>query len=266
MDGFQVVGRKNKISRRVNKTVLTCDSQSVKDFDIEKCKEKINSYRLELLCSDFSKKFFDVLQKTISIEEKNSSIEEMVVYGIGSISSSITAKYQLALVLLIIEKLQIKCYVYDPILVQKEMDLLQSFNINVIDKNEECKRLACIATMFFMLHCGKAMYNNLLWRNWSKQHLEKVYIIGNDFSSYEERLPARVFLETGKYIKQVLPYTLKNKIENCFVHDDIFNDTALHTFPENLLLQVSEKLWSENSEPTPIPDDVEIIRNTKILQ
>lgn len=95
--------------------------------------------------------------------------------------------------------------------------------------------------MFFMLHCGKAMYNNLLWRNWSKQHLEKVYIIGNDFSSYEERysffflktmqslgcfliilwfygffileninsvfilyrLPARVFLETGKYIKQV---------------------------------------------------------------
>lgn len=49
MDGFQVVGRKNKIRRRVNKTVLTCDSQSVKDFDIEKCKEKINSYRYRCL-------------------------------------------------------------------------------------------------------------------------------------------------------------------------------------------------------------------------
>lgn len=38
-----------------------------------------------------------------------------------------------------------------------------------------------------MPHCGKAMYNNLLWANWSAERLPRVAIIGNSFTSYSER-------------------------------------------------------------------------------
>lgn len=38
-----------------------------------------------------------------------------------------------------------------------------------------------------MVHCGKALYNNLLWRNWSAEALSKMVIIGNSFKGIEER-------------------------------------------------------------------------------
>lgn len=43
------------------------------------------------------------------------------------------------------------------------------------------------ATLFYMVHCGKALYNNLLWSNWSPAALSKLVIIGNSFRGIEER-------------------------------------------------------------------------------
>lgn len=42
-------------------------------------------------------------------------------------------------------------------------------------------------TVFYMLHCGTALYNNLLWSNWSADALSKMVIIGNSFKGLEER-------------------------------------------------------------------------------
>lgn len=42
-------------------------------------------------------------------------------------------------------------------------------------------------TVFYMPHCGTALYNNLLWSNWSVDALAKVLIIGNSFRGLEER-------------------------------------------------------------------------------
>jgi flagellar biosynthesis protein FliQ len=52
---------------------------------------------------------------------------------------------------------------------------------------QQCKRSVEEKTLFFMPHCGKAMYNNLLWANWSVDKLEKMAVIGNSFSSYHEK-------------------------------------------------------------------------------
>ena len=41
-------------------------------------------------------------------------------------------------------------------------------------------------TLFFMLHCGKPLYNSVLWANWGLG-LSNVIILGNRFSSYQER-------------------------------------------------------------------------------
>lgn len=42
-------------------------------------------------------------------------------------------------------------------------------------------------TVFYMPHCGTALYNNLLWGNWSVDALAKMLIIGNSFRGLEER-------------------------------------------------------------------------------
>ena len=48
-------------------------------------------------------------------------------------------------------------------------------------------QLSGLPTLFYMVHCGKALYNNLLWRNWSVGALSNMVIIGNSFKGIEER-------------------------------------------------------------------------------
>lgn len=81
-----------------------------------------------------------------------------VCYGIGNFATCVIARNQLAFLLLFLEKCQ------------------------------EGKRSVCgEPTVFYMLHCGTALYNNLLWSNWSVEALSKLVIIGNSFRGLEER-------------------------------------------------------------------------------
>lgn len=43
------------------------------------------------------------------------------------------------------------------------------------------------ATVFYLPHCGTALYNNLLWSNWSAAALSRMVIVGNSFQGLEER-------------------------------------------------------------------------------
>jgi len=58
---------------------------------------------------------------------------------------------------------------------------------------QEAKRHALYKTLFFMPHCGKALYNNLLWANWSLDRLPKVVLIGNSFANYSLRFALTIF-------------------------------------------------------------------------
>lgn len=59
---------------------------------------------------------------------------------------------------------------------------------------QEGKRPIEEPTVFYMIHCGKALYNNLLWSNWSAEALSKMVIIGNSFKGIEERYPLQLIL------------------------------------------------------------------------
>lgn len=52
---------------------------------------------------------------------------------------------------------------------------------------QEGKRLVEKPTFFYLMHCGKALYNNLLWKNWSARGLPLMIIIGNSFSGMRDR-------------------------------------------------------------------------------
>lgn len=42
-------------------------------------------------------------------------------------------------------------------------------------------------TVFYMPHCGTALYNNLLWSNWTPDALSSMLIIGNSFAGLQDR-------------------------------------------------------------------------------
>uniref|UniRef100_A0A8D0GRP6 SRR1 domain containing n=1 Tax=Sphenodon punctatus TaxID=8508 RepID=A0A8D0GRP6_SPHPU len=115
---------------------------------------------------------------------------QCVCYGLGNFSSCVASRYQLAFLLLLLEKLQIprrQCYIFDPLFSDLETAVLNDLGVTPLFENEEGKRHVFKPTIFYMIHCGKALYNNLLWRNWSTETLSKVIIIGNSFKGIEER-------------------------------------------------------------------------------
>lgn len=63
-----------------------------------------------------------------------------------------------------------------------------------------CKRKANEKTLFYMPHCGKQLYSNLLWANWSSRLLQNVVLFGNSFSMYKAEINTQ---NKAKYVYRV---------------------------------------------------------------
>uniref|UniRef100_A0A8D2LWD8 SRR1 domain containing n=1 Tax=Varanus komodoensis TaxID=61221 RepID=A0A8D2LWD8_VARKO len=136
-----------------------------------------------------------------------------VCYGIGSFSACVKARDQLALLLLLLQELEVRaeCCVFDPVFSVLEIEVLRDLGLTVLQENEEGKRPIHEPTVFYMIHCGKALYNNLLWSNWSVEALSKMAIIGNSFRGIQERVPSRIFHKDYSYIAKVrLPHVIRS--------------------------------------------------------
>ncbi|XP_058014337.1 SRR1-like protein isoform X2 [Ahaetulla prasina] len=130
-----------------------------------------------------------------------------VCYGLGSFCSCGKARLQLAFLLLLLEELKVApemCFIFDPVFSTLEIEVLSGLGLTVLQWNEEGKRSIEGPTLFYMIHCGKALYNNLLWSNWSAEALAQMVVVGNSFRGFEERLLAKVFRENYSYIAKKL--------------------------------------------------------------
>ena len=188
-------------------------------------------------------------------------VEQIVCYGIGSLSTSSSASmWQLACVLTIREMLQgdgnIPLLFYDPCTTPFEASVLQSeWKIQVLSRNERGKRpVNGLTTLFFMPHCPLRLYDNVLWANWNA--LEKVILFGNSLLAYSERSTEK--LPMG--ISRLLPLLTQERVH--LPKRDIkqadgnlegaFNDCYLTCFSVNeetvLPPQPSETLHDDNDE------------------
>ncbi|XP_053938381.1 SRR1-like protein [Cuculus canorus] len=188
-----------------------------------------------------------------------------VCYGLGRFSTSPAARDQLAFLLLLLEELRVppgQCALFDPVFSAQEAAVLEQLGLQLLTDNEEGKHaVEGSATLFYMVHCGKALYNNLLWRNWSAEALSKMVIIGNSFKGTEERLLPRILERDYSYIAKVLKGTEEVALPDHPRYLDTFNDTSVHWFPLQKLKELSPEVWDFVEEPTyPDCDDVEIIR------
>ncbi|KAM8918491.1 SRR1-like protein isoform 2-T2 [Lycaon pictus] len=155
------------------------------------------------------------------------------------------------------------CWVYDPLFSQLEIGVLNSLGLTVLSENEEGKRsVDGEPTIFYMPHCGTALYNNLLWSNWSLDALSQMLLIGNSFQGLEERLLGRILQKNYTYIAKILKGLEELELPETSQYTDVFNDTSIHWFPVQKLQQLPTDTWAFQEEPDYQDcEDLEIIRN-----
>ncbi|KAK7934066.1 hypothetical protein WMY93_004962 [Mugilogobius chulae] len=273
-EGWQVARRRKGKTAKTKLQVSVSEPNFQDHLDVDKTEARLNQTVSGLRYEVFYAKWKDkLLTAAVGIQhflEKNGDTEvsanhgldgsppgppgqmECVCFGLGSFSSCVTARYQLAMLLLLLDALKIErsdCFVFDPVFSSGEKDVLKRIGLTVLTENEEGKREANKPTIFYLMHCGKALYNNLLWKNWNKQYLTKIIIIGNSFCAMKERTIDREFIRDYKYISQITA-VCKESLLPCPSHMiDVFSDTAVITFPPGGVDELSELTWLDPPEP-----------------
>nr|XP_040050559.1 SRR1-like protein [Gasterosteus aculeatus aculeatus] len=253
------VAQRRKGAARKSKSVQVSHTCSQEELDIEKTVRRIRDTVSELSCEDFWPQWKVAGSAARSKHLQNGDTEggpcqqlECVCYGLGSFSSSVSARFQLAMLLLLLDAGQIPlkdCSVYDPAFSRGEKAVLRELGLTVLTENEEGKRLATKPTLFYLMHCGKALYNNLLWRNWSVRHLPLVTLIGNSFTGMMDRTVEREFTRDYRYITEALSLCEERQLPCPSRLIDVFSDTAVVTFPSGGLERLPQSTWAELPEP-----------------
>ncbi|XP_078106727.1 SRR1-like protein isoform X1 [Sander vitreus] len=277
---WQVARRRKGAARKSKPIQVSSHSTCCQEqLDIGKTVKRIRDTVSELRCEEFCQQWKGILSSeqvfvagsaALSKPPENRDTEgttdqlgsrrdgrrcqqlECVCYGLGSFSSCVSARFQLAMLLLLLDAGQIPprdCYVYDPMFSSGERDVLRELGLTVLTENEEGKRLVTKPTLFYLMHCGKALYNNLLWKNWSTQCLPLMIIIGNSFNGMMDRTIEREFKRDYSYITQAVSVCEEEQLPCPSRLIDIFSDTAVITFPTSSLNKLPQSTWAEPPEP-----------------
>ncbi len=248
-DGFIIVKSKKKsaknLAKYVKKSLLATEENACSDENIEiktKTFEKIildYKYKLEK-CDNYLywANFKMSLESVMSNQSKSLLIKS---YGLGSLENNINTRYQFALLLLIVEELKAcgcvvdSVEVYDPIFTNLDKALISKFNLKISNENDEAR--FCInndgCSLFYMPHCGKALYNNLLYANWSYRALNSLCLIGNSFNtinSLEDSLSSKY-----KYLFASLTCASEIRLKNDCEHTNGFHDLTIIKFDSSLI-------------------------------
>lgn len=268
---WQVVRRGKGTSRKFRSRQPIPSACLQEQLDVEKLVKRIRDTVSELSVEDLwpqwknqvllatSGSVSRPLDSSVSEDQQDENTEgtahqqlECVCYGLGTFSSCVSARYQLAMLLMLLDarKISLKdCSLYDPAFSAAERDVLRRLGLTVLTENEEGKRLVTKPTLFYLVHCGKALYNNLLWRNWSPRCLSLVTIIGNCFSGIRERTVERELMRDYSYICKAVDMCEERLLPCPSRLIDVFSDTALITFASDRLNKLPQSTWTDPDEP-----------------
>ena len=153
-----------------------------------------------------------LLHETMSAT--NSQQWDCVCYGIGPIHSSQISQLQLSFLIQMLRRTDFATVaLFDPLLDDSELQVIQSYGIDIIGHNEEAKRCIQRNTVFYMPHCEFNLYNNVVDAN--KDVLQDMIVIGNSFGMYGSIEMHRV--------REVAMPQLEGWME-------VFNNTSIHSF------------------------------------
>lgn len=187
-------------------------------------------------------------------------MKEIICYGLGHFVDCVGARFQFGLLLSLKDHFSASVSVFDPVFYNTEIEILTDLGCEVITVNEEGKHKTSPdrVTLVYLPHCPKQLTNNFLWTNWGPE-LKNCIIFSNSFSKIVESQPERILNISAGYILNIIPYTEELSVDNSFRYKDIFNDTAIHIFPQKKLNFVTQGFWNSCDEPKYSADETEFI-------
>ncbi|XP_003708542.2 SRR1-like protein isoform X1 [Megachile rotundata] len=252
---FKLVVRRKKRASLVrkcsdSKVPLADDGNNDSDFDIdyETLFRTILEAEVELRNSVFADDVFYRLEDSLNALRLD-GVSEILCYGLGHFSRRRASKYQLALLLLLRKYYNSRVHVYDPVFYLREIQILKRFNCNVIEINEEGKRIVQDGvTLIYMPHCSIYLTNNFLYTNWSKK-LSKCILLTNSFSIVTDNLIKANRSVSLDYVLRIRPYVTEIPLRNNFTYKDVFSDLNIHIFLEENINAIPQSFWNKRDEP-----------------
>ena len=116
-------------------------------------------------------------------------VVDIVVYGVGRFIETDAALQQLACALRLRRDVAAagRVELFEPLLSNVEQRAARALGFELIARNELGWRpIGSRRTLFFMPHCPKWLYHNVLASNWSRESLRRVIIVGNSFTVYAQ--------------------------------------------------------------------------------
>ena len=208
--------------------------------------------------SAFRQTLLNELKRSLASLELD-GIVDIVCYGLGNFSEHNCPKYQLAALLYIQSVYSSNVFVYDPLFTKNEIESLKELNLQVIDSNEEGKRVINNhSTLVFMPHCSKQLTNNFLYANWSPL-IRNCILLGNSWSELECHTTNVLFMQTAYYVHVLKPYVTEIKLKNNFEYPNTFSGTSFHIFTKEKLDTVSPDFWKKRPDLLCAANDPEFI-------
>ncbi len=212
-------------------------------------------------------------------------VHELVCLGIGSFSRSTASRYQLALALLLRDEIRTPSdsgavdapagearpamSVYDPVLSALERQCLAGAGCALLQSNDEGRCVASVRTLYFMPHCGRQLYSNLLRANWGREGLQRCAVLGNSFGAYAAALSdartdavtswcalarATCHVEEVNCGEEASSGAGAGRRRSDETFDNAFNNLSLHTFAGARLPPDDDACWARAFDPPP-PND-----------
>lgn len=239
-DGFTIVTRKGKgmnrrkIASKTNTPIVKTRLDALEEPSLTL--SAINLFRTRL------HKLKDRLKTTQLYQfllDNLPKFQTIVCYGLGNLTIK-RCRIQLALLCLIAESFSsIKTvWSYDPSHTVQDEIFLQDCGISIISENEQGRRVirdSEYRILFFMPHCDRWLYNNVIDYQTQQQNLANITILGNSFIEYTRRFPQEkdsIYESLRILNERKVPISITGEDSEFDPHAmfEAFNDLRLMTF------------------------------------
>jgi hypothetical protein len=239
-DSFRSTRRK-KQNRRIilNSPIVETQSTFNQEQLIKNIDNKIQILRSSYFWLQFQDHFLQWIDRQLT------SID-ILSYGLGQLSTSISSQYQYALLKLIektFENKIIKIYLYDPIWTKEEHEFLRNNDTfskyEIRTENNQAYQTINRSSLIYIPFCSKPLHNNLLYSNWNKKKLKEIFFFGNSFEKFsnEIQFDQKKFF----YIYQSTSFLTEISLPLFEQYTNAFNEQVFTSFDRTIVPIINEK-------------------------
>jgi len=238
---------------------------------LKDCDQHFYWSKLQLVVSRLIKSYFNEKKRNNHSQHNNSDYRKnrkinIICYGLGSIDDQFSSRYQFALLLLIIDEFKTISFdsdsvvsisssssssalkinsveLYDPVFNEIDKKLLTNiYSFKLESTNCKCMKQTSlfdetadddILNFFYMPHCSKGLFNNLLYANWSAKALNSLIILGNSFDTIMLNTLDKLMVKRYSFIKDSSMFMHETRLDNKCELTDAFYDMSFLTFNVN---------------------------------